>query len=43
MDRKIEKPKILCILEKTLFLFIIYSKCKNEMKKYLKKKNKLIY
>ena len=37
MDRKIEKPKILCILEKTLFLFIIYSKCKNEDEKISKK------
>ena len=31
--RKFEKPKISYILEKTLFLSIIYSKCKNENEK----------
>ena len=30
-------------LKKTLFFFIICSKCENEDKKYLKKKNKLRY
>ena len=40
--RKFEKPKISCILEKTLVLSIICSKCKNEdEKKYLKKMNQL--
>ena len=39
--RKIEKPKISYILEKTLVLSIICSTCKNENKKYLKKKNQL--
>ena len=28
--RKFKKPKILCLLEKTLVLSIICSKCKNE-------------
>ena len=31
--RKFEKPKISYLLEKTLFLSIICSKCKNEDKK----------
>ena len=39
--RKFEKPKISHLLEKTLVLSIISSKCKNEDEKYLKKKNQL--
>ena len=35
--RKLEKPKISYLLEKTLVLFIIFSKCKNKNEKYLKK------
>ena len=35
-DRKFEKPKILYLLEKTLVLSIICSKCKNEDKKLFK-------
>ena len=31
--RKFEKPKISYLLEKTLFLSIIWSKCKNEDEK----------
>ena len=34
--RKFEKPKISYLLEKTLFLSIICSKCKNEDKKIFK-------
>ena len=34
--RKFEKPKISCLLEKTLVLFIICSKCKNEDEKLFK-------
>ena len=34
--RKFEKPKILYLLEKTLVLPIICSKCKNEDEKLLK-------
>ena len=41
--RKLEKPKTSYLLEKTLVLSIICSKCKNEDKKYLKKKNQLKY
>ena len=41
--RKFEKPKISYILQTTLALFIICSKCKNEDEKYLKKKNQLKY
>ena len=41
--RKFEKPKISYLLEKTLVLSIICSECKNEMKKYLNKKNQLKY
>ena len=41
--RKSENPKIWHLLEKTLLLSIIYSKCKKEMKKYLKKKYQLKY
>ena len=45
--RKLEKPKISYLLEKTLVLTIICSKCKNEkmkmMKKSLKAKNQLKY
>ena len=39
--RKLKNPKISYIFEKTLFLSIVCSKCEIEMKKYLKKKNKL--
>ena len=39
--RKFEKPKISYLLQKTLVLFIICSKCKNKDEKYLKKKNQL--
>ena len=39
--RKFEKPKISYLLEKTLVLSIICSKCKNEDKKL--KKNQLKY
>ena len=39
--RKFEKPKISYLLQKTLVLFIICSKCKNKDGKYLKKKNLL--
>ena len=35
-DRKFEKPKILYLIEKTLVLSIICSKCKNEDKKLFK-------
>ena len=41
--RKFEKPKISYLLEKTLALSIICSKCKKEMKNYLKKKSQLRY
>ena len=41
--RKFEKPKISFLLEKALVLPIIGSKCKNEDKKDLKKKNQLKY
>ena len=41
--RKFEKPKISYILEKTLVLSIICSKCKNEDGKCLKKKNQFRY
>ena len=34
--RKFEKPKISCLLEKTLVLSIISSKCKNEDEKLFK-------
>ena len=34
--RKFEKPKVLYILEKTLVLSIIHSKCKNEDEKIFK-------
>ena len=34
--RKFEKPKISCVLEKTLVLSIICSKCKNEDEKLFK-------
>ena len=40
-DRKFKKPKISYLLEKTLVLSIIRSKCKNENEKILKKKNQL--
>ena len=41
--RKSEKPKISYLLEKTLVLSIICSKCKNEDENYSKKKNQLRY
>ena len=41
--RKFEKPKISYLLEKTLVLSIICSKCKNEDENYSKKKNQLRY
>ena len=43
--RKFQEPKISYILEKTLVLSIIFSKCKNEeiYKKYLKNTNQLRY
>ena len=34
--KKLKKPKISCLLEKTLVLPIICSKCKNEDEKLLK-------
>ena len=37
--RKIKKPKISYLLEETLILFIICSKCKNEDEKLFKKNN----
>ena len=40
---KFEKTKISYHLEKTLVLSIICSKCKNEERKYLEKKNQLKY
>ena len=39
--RKFEKPKISYLLQKTLVLFIICSKCKNKDENYLKKKKQL--
>ena len=41
--RKFEKPKISYLLEKTLVLSIICSKCKNEDENYLKKKIQIKY
>ena len=41
--RKSKKSKISYIFEKTLSLFIPYSKCDHEYKKYLKKKIQLKY
>ena len=41
--RKFEKPKISYILEKTLALSIVCSKCKNEDDKIFKEKNQLQY
>ena len=41
--RKFKNPKISYIFKKTLVLSIICSKCENEDKKYLKKKNQLRY
>ena len=37
--RKFEKPKISYLLEKTIFLFIIFSKCKNEDDKIFKEES----
>ena len=42
-NRKFEKPKISCILEKTLILIIICNKCKNEDQESIEKKNQLRY
>ena len=39
--RKFEKPKISYLLEKTLFLSIICSKCKNEEEKRFKEKESI--
>ena len=39
--RKSEKPKISHLLEKTLVLFIICSKCKNEDGKLFKEKDSI--
>ena len=39
--RKLEKPKISYLLEKTLVLSIICSKCKNEDEKILKVKESI--
>ena len=39
--RKSEKPKISYLLEKTLVLFIICSKCKNEDGKLFKEKDSI--
>ena len=39
--RKFEKPKISCLLEKTLFLSIICIKCKSEDEKLLTKKKSI--
>ena len=41
--KKFEKPKVSYMLEKTLALSAIWSKYKNEDKKYLKKKKQLRY
>ena len=41
--RKSEKAKMSYLLEKTLLLSIICSKCENEDGKYLNKKNQLEY
>ena len=41
--RKFENSKISYLLEKTLVLSIICSKCKNEDEKLFKKKNHLRY
>ena len=37
--RKCEKPKISYLLEKTIFLFTICSKCKNEDEKIFKEES----
>ena len=39
--RKFEKPKISYILEKTLVLFVICSKCKSEDEKILKEEESI--
>ena len=41
--RKFKNPRILYLLDKNLVVSIICSKCKNEDKNYLKKKNQLRY
>ena len=41
--REFEKPKTSYLLEKTLVLSIICSKCENEDEKYLKKNIQLRY
>ena len=38
---KFEKPKISYFLEKTLVLYIIYSKCKNEDEKIFKEEDSI--
>ena len=43
MYRQFEKPKISYLLEKTLLLSIICSKCENEHGKHLNKNNQLKY
>ena len=40
-DRKFEKPKISYLLEKTLVLSIICSKCKNEDEKIFKEEESI--
>ena len=41
--RKFKNPRILYLLDKNLVVSVICSKCKNEDKNYLKKKNQLRY
>ena len=41
--RKLEKPKISYLSQKTVVLSIIWSKYKNDEKKYLRKKIQLRY
>ena len=41
--KKLEKPKISYLSQKTVVLSIIWSERKNDEKKYLKKKNQLRY
>ena len=40
--RKLEKPKILYLLEKTLVLSIICSKCKNEDERIFKEEKSMV-
>ena len=37
--RKFENPKLFCVLEKTLLLYIIWIKCKNEDEKIFKEED----